>query len=204
MERDKVVRVGGRSNDRELNNISLNTLRREAIRTGDCRDQVQIVAGAIGEVKDEIREEFKKLQNVREFHLNHFFQILPEKIHQDLLLLECPWEKYDVRLFFGGHVDEEGYKQQRKKKGKKGGGKETKMTREKVLHILKDEETSEKYAQSFDKLKFAALRAWLPSQQQFDEFENELIGVSGKRANVRLKFQEPKDLRNNKEKVDVF
>ena len=192
-----MVRVGGRSKDLELSSISLHRLRWDAQRSAECRDQIQTLSGDIGQIQREIQTSFQKFQHAGQMKLSRFLQILPSSEHKESLMISCPWEKFDLRLNFGVELDEDGFQQQKKKKKKKKGGDVDRITKAKVLEILNSEKTQEKYSENFQKLQYASLRAWLPGQQHFDEFENELIG---KRMNIKLKIQDPKEFRKNKAK----
>ena len=102
------------------------------------------------------------------------------------LLLECNWDDVNISLNFGQETDGDGFQKQ---KGNKAGGKDEKITKPKVIQILSSQHLQERFSINFQKLQYASLRAWLPSQQEFDEFENQLIG---KRMNIKLKIQDPK------------
>ena len=110
------------------------------------------------------------------------------------LLLECNWDDVNISLNFGQETDGDGFQKQ---KGNKAGGKDEKITKPKVIQILSSQHLQERFSINFQKLQYASLRAWLPSQQEFDEFENQLIG---KRMNIKLKIQDPKELCKNKSK----
>ena len=109
------------------------------------------------------------------------------------LLLECNWDDVNISLNFGQETDGDGFQKQ---KGNKAGGKDEKITKSKVFQILSSQHLQERFSINFQKLQYASLRAWLPSQQEFDEFENQLIG---KRMNIKLKIQDPKELRKNRQ-----
>ena len=192
---DKLVRVGGRSQDPLLRKISLHQLRWDAQRNFENRDQSQTLAGEIATIKREIESDFHGFKNAGQMELIRFFELLPNDEHRRSLLVDCPWHSFDFRLNFGDQVDDDGFQKQKRKK--KRGGKDERITKAKVVQILKSQHMQEKFSMNFQKLQYASLKAWLPSQQHFDEFENQLIG---KRMNVKLKIQDPKELRKDKSK----
>ena len=152
----------------------------------------------IDQAKEDIEKEFNSLQKVTAFG----FDLLLAEIDEDqllTLLLGCDWARMNLLLNFGAERDEDGFKKNNNKKG--GNKKKSKITKSKIEEYLSSDEANKtKYSLSFQKVKFAALRAWLPSQHQFNEFENELLdsGV-GKRANAKLKIRNPKELKKDKE-----
>ena len=188
-----MVRVGGRSKDPFLSRISLHQLRWEAQRNYENRDQSQTLSGEIAAIKREIEGDFQGFKNAGQMELVRFFALLSNDEHRRSLMVECPWHNFNLSLNFGNQVDEDGFQKQRRKKK---GGKDERITKAKVVRILNSKDIQETYSGNFQKLQYASLRAWLPSQQQFDEFENQLIG---KRMNIKLKIQDPKELRKNRQ-----
>ena len=177
----------------ELEKISLQTCRKNTRKTAECRDQISELYKSIDEAKKCIESEFHVLKEVTAFG---YTQIIGEFSEGQLLslLIECDWNEVNMSLNFGEEIDRDGFQKQKQNKG---GGNKTKITKAKVLEILNSEEMREKYSENFQKLQYASLRAWLPEQQHFDEFENKLIG---KRMNIKLKIPDPKELRKNKAK----
>ncbi|MEO0684850.1 MAG: AAA domain-containing protein, partial [Cyanobacteria bacterium J06649_11] len=136
---------------------------------------------------------FNDLKNVVAFGYGQIFRDI-SKEQMVCLLIGCDWEEVNLSLNFGQETDGDGYQKQKKKNK---GGKDERITKAKVDQILNSQHMQEKFSMNFQKLQYASLKAWLPSQQHFDEFENQLIG---KRMNVKLKIQDPKELRKDKSK----
>ena len=64
IDHEKVVRIGGRSNDPELENISLQTCRKNTKKTPQCRDQIAELYQSIEVAKKEIEKGFNELKEV--------------------------------------------------------------------------------------------------------------------------------------------
>ena len=196
IDKERIVRLGGRCRDPELNSISLGEYKKTASKLPEFRNQLNALYANIDVSREEIEEQFRNLNKLR----NYTYEMLldgfkPEQITS--LLLGCEWSSMNVMLNFGGEIDADGFAKQKKKGGN---AKKTRITKEKVIDILNSGKFQE-YNESFLKLQKEALRKWLPTNEQFDEFEAQLVGTKTK--SIRLKILNPKEANDLKKKKAV-
>jgi len=189
VDKERVVRLGGRCRDPELNSISLGEHKKTASKHPEFRNQLNALYANIDDSKAEIEEQFRNLNKLRKYSYEMLLDGLkPEQMIS--LLLGCDWDAMNVMLNFGGEIDADGFAKQ---KNKGGNAKKTRITKQKVHDILNSGKFEE-YNESFLKLQKEALRKWLPS----DEFESQLIGTKTK--SIQLKVLNPKEANDLKKK----
>jgi len=162
VDKERVVRLGGRCRDPELNSISLGEHKKTASKHPEFRNQLNALYANIDDSKAEIEEQFRNLNKLRKYSYEMLLDGLkPEQMIS--LLLGCDWDAMNVMLNFGGEIDADGFAKQ---KNKGGNAKKTRITKQKVHDILNSGKFEE-YNESFLKLQKEALRKWLPSGQEF-------------------------------------
>ena len=194
-----IVRIGGRSEEPELEACNINMLKRKFERPFCYKDEIDSASYDIEKLQREILSEFAYLVEAQTFHNQFFYRLVTgRQILQ--LLLGCDWTKTNVKSLHPCKKDKDGF--QTHHKGRRKGI----ITKGEVKEIV------DRLATLADKHKSAealiaencfllplvefALSQWMPNKQAFDQVDTQLesiFGQDGAKPNVSEKVRELMD-----------
>ena len=178
----EIVRIGGRSEEPELEACNINMLKRKFARPYCYKDEIDGALYEIEEFHSKILSKFAYLLEAKIFHKQFFYRLITgRQILQ--LLLGCDWTRTYVKSLHAAKKDKDGFQTCHKGKGK------GVITKGEVKRIV------DRLAASADKHRSAealiaencfllplvefALSQWMPSKQAFDQFDTQLESIFG-------------------------
>ena len=183
---ETIVRVGGRSSDKQLDAINLKNVTRTGKKCYDFIDMKNSIYDEINQFQEDIEAGFDALDATSTFSYDDVFSQLSAE-QQFNIIKYCDWGKSSLKSF---GVMEDGFTIQKRK------GKNSKRISSKEVEIILRDVAQ--HGDKIMKLADAAFKLWVPVEQVFSNEETRLTG----NANLEIR-NKIKDLREIEKEADA-